>query len=163
MSRRKEEQKHGHVILGAWSIWNHRNRCVFDGITPSLPCVIATIQERYINGRSLELEGFLTSSPWQPLPLRRFGSCVLFGLVYFLLIKTCFCIRVGCRPLILVHSRFLFPFFLLNILMCSSPAHSRKKSLIVHGYISQVLWKASKNACMPMLLFLNMQHHTQKN
>ena len=45
MSRRKEEQKHGHVILGAWSIWNHRNRRVFDGITPSLPCVVATIKE----------------------------------------------------------------------------------------------------------------------
>ena len=33
------------IILGAWSIWNHRNRRVFDGITPSLPCVVATIKE----------------------------------------------------------------------------------------------------------------------
>ena len=24
------------VILGAWTLWNHRNRCVFDGISPSL-------------------------------------------------------------------------------------------------------------------------------
>jgi len=24
------------VILGAWTLWNHRNRCVFDGDTPSL-------------------------------------------------------------------------------------------------------------------------------
>jgi hypothetical protein len=24
------------VILGAWSLWNHWNRCVFDGINPSL-------------------------------------------------------------------------------------------------------------------------------
>jgi hypothetical protein len=25
------------VILGAWTLWNHRNRYVFDGATPSLP------------------------------------------------------------------------------------------------------------------------------
>jgi hypothetical protein len=24
------------VILGAWIIWNHRNRCVFDGDSPNL-------------------------------------------------------------------------------------------------------------------------------
>ena len=42
-------------------------------------------KKRRISGRSLELEGFLTSSP---LPLRWFWSCVLFGLVYFLLIET---------------------------------------------------------------------------
>jgi hypothetical protein len=24
------------VILGAWIIWKHRNRCVFDGCNPSL-------------------------------------------------------------------------------------------------------------------------------
>ena len=33
------------IILGAWSIWKHRNSCVFDGVTPNLPCVVATIQE----------------------------------------------------------------------------------------------------------------------
>ena len=33
------------IILRAWSIWNHRSHCVFDGITPSLPCVVATIKE----------------------------------------------------------------------------------------------------------------------
>jgi hypothetical protein len=24
------------VILGAWTIWNHHNRCVFDGVPPCL-------------------------------------------------------------------------------------------------------------------------------
>jgi hypothetical protein len=24
------------IILGAWTIWNHRNRCVFDGASPSM-------------------------------------------------------------------------------------------------------------------------------
>ena len=24
------------IILGAWIIWNHRNRCVFDGVNPNM-------------------------------------------------------------------------------------------------------------------------------
>ena len=32
-------------VRGAWSIWKHRNSCVFDGVTPNLPSVVATIQE----------------------------------------------------------------------------------------------------------------------
>ena len=24
------------IILGAWTLWNHRNRCVFDGAAPNL-------------------------------------------------------------------------------------------------------------------------------
>ena len=32
------------IVLGAWTLWNHRNRCVFDGITPNL-------------GRALSLAG----------------------------------------------------------------------------------------------------------
>jgi hypothetical protein len=24
------------IMLGAWTIWNHRNHCMFDGITPSI-------------------------------------------------------------------------------------------------------------------------------
>jgi hypothetical protein len=24
------------IILGAWTIWNHRNKCVFDGANPSM-------------------------------------------------------------------------------------------------------------------------------
>ena len=33
------------IILGAWSIWNHRNRCVFDGIQPSLNGVLAVVKD----------------------------------------------------------------------------------------------------------------------
>lgn len=28
------------IILGDWMIWNHRNRCVFDGVTPSLSLIL---------------------------------------------------------------------------------------------------------------------------
>jgi len=33
------------IILGAWSIWNHCNRCVFDRISPSLPKVLSAIDD----------------------------------------------------------------------------------------------------------------------
>lgn len=33
------------AILAAWSIWCHRNRCVFDGEQPSVPRLVAAIQE----------------------------------------------------------------------------------------------------------------------
>jgi hypothetical protein len=28
------------IILGAWCIWKHRNRCVFDGINPSAAAIL---------------------------------------------------------------------------------------------------------------------------
>jgi len=33
------------IILGAWSVWNHRNRCVFDGAPPDLNAVYNIIRE----------------------------------------------------------------------------------------------------------------------
>jgi len=36
------------IILVAWSIWNHRNRCVFDGITPNLNGVLLLIREEIL-------------------------------------------------------------------------------------------------------------------
>ena len=33
------------IILGAWSIWNHRNICVFDGIQPSLNRILAAVKD----------------------------------------------------------------------------------------------------------------------
>jgi hypothetical protein len=34
-------------ILGAWIIWNHRNRCVFDGDSPNLTkALILAVEER---------------------------------------------------------------------------------------------------------------------
>jgi hypothetical protein len=56
------EQVHGMVmkglnsliILGAWMIWNNRNRCVFDGLAPSLPSILARSDEER---RKWELAG----------------------------------------------------------------------------------------------------------
>jgi len=33
-----------HAFL-TWSIWNHRNRCVFDGIQPSLNRILAAVKD----------------------------------------------------------------------------------------------------------------------
>ena len=33
------------VILGAWNLWNHRNRCVFDGAVPDLNNILPTTRE----------------------------------------------------------------------------------------------------------------------
>jgi len=33
------------IILGAWSVWKHRNHCIFDGGAPALPWVISEFKE----------------------------------------------------------------------------------------------------------------------
>ena len=33
------------VILGAWSIWKHRNRCVFDGCSPNVEVALSAARE----------------------------------------------------------------------------------------------------------------------
>ena len=33
------------VILGAWNLWNQRNRCAFDGADPDLSSIISTTKE----------------------------------------------------------------------------------------------------------------------
>jgi hypothetical protein len=47
------------VILGAWILWKHRNRCVFDGIAPSLAAVLTQAGEER---RLWELAGARNSS-----------------------------------------------------------------------------------------------------
>jgi len=51
------------IILVAWSLWNHRNRCVFDGVQPNLREVISLIREELAFGALLVREEFLISSP----------------------------------------------------------------------------------------------------
>ena len=49
MSRRVADQAkkglNSVVILVAWSLWNHRNRCVFYSLQPSLNGLLSTIRD----------------------------------------------------------------------------------------------------------------------
>jgi hypothetical protein len=36
------------IIMGALSIWNHRNCCVFDGIQPSLNEVLVSVKDELL-------------------------------------------------------------------------------------------------------------------
>jgi hypothetical protein len=40
-----EEGSESLVILGAWSIWRHKNDCVFNGITPNVNMVLGLARE----------------------------------------------------------------------------------------------------------------------
>ena len=51
------------VILVAWSLCNHRNRCVFDGLQPSLNELLLPLELYCIYGNWLGLEELLISSP----------------------------------------------------------------------------------------------------
>jgi hypothetical protein len=33
------------IVLGAWTLWNHRNRCIFYGITPNLGGALTLSEE----------------------------------------------------------------------------------------------------------------------
>ena len=33
------------IILGAWSLWNHSDRCLFDGVAPNLASVVLVVRE----------------------------------------------------------------------------------------------------------------------
>jgi hypothetical protein len=36
------------IILGFWTIWNHRHSCVFDKITPNVDAAIRAEEERVL-------------------------------------------------------------------------------------------------------------------
>jgi hypothetical protein len=42
------------IILGAWMLWNHRNRCVFYHLTPSLTLLLRLANDE---GRKWEIAG----------------------------------------------------------------------------------------------------------
>jgi hypothetical protein len=50
------------IILGAWTIWNHRNKCVFNGRTPCLSSILASADEKSL-GKQLRQKAFALSLP----------------------------------------------------------------------------------------------------
>ncbi|TVU10898.1 hypothetical protein EJB05_44453, partial [Eragrostis curvula] len=46
----KEKKRKGFnslVVLSAWMLWKHRNGCVFDGATPSMPDLLRTFEDEH--------------------------------------------------------------------------------------------------------------------
>jgi hypothetical protein len=48
----------------AWLLWNHRNRCVFDGVQPNLNGILSSIRDEKHVWSWLGLEESLISSPY---------------------------------------------------------------------------------------------------
>jgi hypothetical protein len=46
------------IILGAWILWNHQNRCVFYGIAPNTVTATAQAEDEGERGSWLEQKGF---------------------------------------------------------------------------------------------------------
>jgi len=115
-------------------LWNHRNRCVFDGATPSLGGVLgfALEESRLWAVAGAIFLGFPASpSPCSPVVWmtsslgRLFVSTGAFVLLFW---SGVVCVVTGVSP----------PFFLLNIMKRSSPAFSRKKKKAQH-FVATVL------------------------
>ena len=51
------------VVLGAWTIWNHHNRCVFYGVPPCLARALLLLVSSYSCAVWLGLKVFFTFSP----------------------------------------------------------------------------------------------------
>jgi len=46
-------------ILGAWTLWKHRNACVFDGMTPNLQRALQDFKDESLLWRFAGLRGLL--------------------------------------------------------------------------------------------------------
>jgi len=50
MKRVKKKYKRGVnslIILGAWLLWNHKNACVFEGVTPSVSAIMCAFKDEH--------------------------------------------------------------------------------------------------------------------
>ena len=65
------------IILGAWTLWTHRNKCVFDGAAPSVASALAVAEDER---RSWSLAGLEVYPSWLP-SLRVVSALLLLGRV----------------------------------------------------------------------------------
>ena len=120
------------IILGAWSMWNHRSCCVFDGISLSGMCCC-----NHQRGGETVVYCWGSRSFSSPRP----SSTCNLGCTGLVLIQSLLFVRVVQEFLggLQAHNSVILQgscplFILLNILMYSSPARLRKK-VTNHGYM----------------------------
>jgi len=65
------------IILGEWTLWTHRNKCVFDGAAPSVAGALAVAEDER---RSWSLAGLEVYPSWLP-SLRVVSALLLLGRV----------------------------------------------------------------------------------
>ena len=75
------------IILGAWSLWNLRNRCVFYGINPSFPSIVSVINEELLQWSFAGAREFLFSSPKRLQALWCMVLCSWSSQVLFLRVR----------------------------------------------------------------------------
>jgi hypothetical protein len=55
-------------ILGAWIIWTHQNRCVFDGMSPSLTSILALADEERSRWETAGSKGLCSLAAYSAVP-----------------------------------------------------------------------------------------------
>jgi hypothetical protein len=63
------------IILGAWTLWKHRNRCVFYGIAPNLVAAVSQADEERRIWELAGARGFLPLDDAAPRGLDGLGRC----------------------------------------------------------------------------------------
>jgi len=133
-------------ILGAWTIWKHRNACVFEGASPNLQVAVQAFKEES------HLWQFSGAEARCPKPWVGGKACPLAGLDHCGLVPT---LCVFCNSLFLdLHAPHSGPrcgvfyvfgplLFSLNTNIRSSPACSRKKKVAwKHNCVPTVRWES---------------------
>ena len=124
------------IILGSWLVWKHRNYCVFDGGTPSLSRVMTTFREDVQQWSVAGARGVSYLLALPPTSQMPWAGGVWSGLIVVSVLRE-FIFFQGVLQTLYPCNIFCFsggsfpPFYLLNILMRSSPARSRKKKLLL--------------------------------
>lgn len=115
------------IALGAWILWNHRNRSVFDGLSPSVPAALSQArEERHLQ----EMTGpkglsFLAATNLVS-QLCQMKWCICSQLSLWI-VSCIYVLDLLRRDFLQSGSILDHPYFLLNIMMRTSPARSRKK------------------------------------
>jgi hypothetical protein len=98
------------IILGAWTIWIHRNKCVFDGLSPCLTYILAWADEEEVVGRQLGRRAYVLWLLLQLLP--RVVCCLFLSHDEFFFV--CYFLAPVRRPAVVWSTLDLFS-YLLNI------------------------------------------------